>query len=186
MDKRLFIAANISEQTRSLIRAIQSDLHFIKNDIRFVSPQNVHLTLKFLGDVPVKQISKIVAKIESSVSSFQNFTYICDGTGVFPNAKRPRVLWLGITDGSENLKKLSILMNGALKDLPVQQEDKEYRSHITLGRAKGFKERSLKLNEFLNYKFDKITNHVTEIVLFESILRPKGAIYVPLHKFKLK
>ncbi|MBU0713320.1 RNA 2',3'-cyclic phosphodiesterase [bacterium] len=186
MDKRLFIAANISEQTRSLIRAIQSDLHFMKNDIRFVSPQNIHLTLKFLGDVPVKQISQIVTKIESSISSFQNFTYICDGTGVFPNPNRPRVLWLGITDGSENLKKLSELLNIALNNMPVQQEDKEYRSHITLGRAKGFKESRLKLNEFLNYQFEKIANPVTELVLFESILRPKGAIYTPLHRFKLK
>ncbi|MBN2600515.1 MAG: hypothetical protein JXR87_00830, partial [Candidatus Marinimicrobia bacterium] len=69
MDKRLFFATNISEQTRSLIRAIQSDLHFMKNDIRFVSPQNVHLTLKCLGDVPVKQISQIVTKIESTITS---------------------------------------------------------------------------------------------------------------------
>jgi len=183
MDKRLFIAVNISEQTRSLIRAIQSDLHFMKNDIRFVSPQNVHLTLKFLGDVPVKQISQIVTKIESSVSSFQNFTYICDGTGVFPNPKRPRVLWLGITNGSEYLKQLSSLLNNAL---PVQQEDKEYRSHITIGRAKGFKESRLKLDEFLDYKFEKIPNPVSEFVLFESILRPKGAVYIPLHRFKLK
>lgn len=186
MDKRLFFATNISEQTRSLIRAIQSDLHFMKNDIRFVSPQNVHLTLKFLGDVPVKQISQIVTKIESTITSFQNFTYICDGTGVFPNPKRPRVLWLGITDGSENLKQLSSLLNNALKELPLQQEDKEYRSHITIGRAKGFKESKLKLNEFLDYKFEKISNHVSEIVLFESILRPKGAVYTPLHRFKLK
>ena len=186
MDKRLFIAANVSEQTRSLIRAIQSDLHFMKNDIRFVSPRNVHLTLKFLGDVPVKQISPIVTKIESSVSSFQNFTYICDGTGVFPNPNRPRVLWLGITNGSENLKQLSELLNNALKDMPVQQEDKEYRSHITIGRAKGFKESRLKLDEYLKYKFEKTLNPVTELVLFESILRPKGAIYSPLYRFKLK
>jgi len=186
MDKRLFIAANISEQTRSLIRAVQSELHFLKNDIRFVYPINVHLTLKFLGDVQEKRISQIIDLVESSVSSFQNFTYICEGTGIFPNAKRPRVLWLGITDGSEYLKQLATLLNKTLKDMPVKQEDKEYRSHITLGRVKGFKEGNLKLNEFLNYRYGKITNHVSEIVLFESILRPKGAIYKPIHRFKLK
>ena len=138
MNKRLFIAADVTEQTRSLIRAFQSEFHFFKNNIRFVSPQNVHLTLKFLGDVPEQKIPAILNRIESTVSSFQNFNYICKGTGVFPNAKRPKVLWLGITDGSEYLKQLSKLLNRALKDMPVQHDDKEFRSHITIGRVSRF------------------------------------------------
>jgi len=186
MDKRLFIAASISDQTRSLIRAIQSDLHFYKKFIRFVAPQNVHLTLKFLGDVPEKQIARIITRVESSVSSFQKFNYICEGTGIFPNIKRPKVLWLGITEGSGYLKKLSALLNDVLRDMPVKQEDREYRSHVTLGRVKKYNENSLQLNDFLNYKYGKIDNYVSEIVLFESVLHPKGPIYSPLKRFKLK
>lgn len=188
MNKRLFIAVDVSEQTRSLIRAIQSELHFFKNNIRFVSPQNVHVTLKFLGDVPSDQILPVISKVESCVSSFQIFNYICEGTGVFPNIKKPRVLWLGITEGSENLRELSWKLNDSLRKLPVQQEDKEYRSHITLGRVKhyNYRENNLNLSNFLAMKFEKTINNVAEMVLYESFLRPKGAIYKAIHKFKLK
>jgi 2'-5' RNA ligase len=185
MEKRLFLAVNVSEQTRALIRALQSEFHFLKNEIRFIAPGNVHLTLKFLGDVNTDHIPAIILKIKSSIHSFKNFVYIIQGTGVFPNLSRPRILWLGITQGSNYLGKLSKLLNDALKDMPVKKEDREYRSHITLGRVKGFKKSYPNLNRFVKYRFDPIKNNVAEIILFESILKPKGAIYTPIHKFIL-
>lgn len=187
MDKRLFLAVNVSEQTRSLIRAVQSELHFYKSRIRFVSPQNVHVTLKFLGDVPADRIPQIIRQVESSLSSFQNFDYICEGTGVFPNIKKPRVLWLGITEGSEILSELSLILNDALQEMPVNQEDREFHSHITLGRVRYFnyQKDAVDLRRFLEMKFEKTVNSVGEIVLYESFLRPKGAVYNAVHKFKL-
>ncbi len=145
----------------------------------------MHLTIKFLGDVNSSDIPTLISRIESSVRSLKKFDYICHRTGVFPSVNHPRVLWLGITDGSENLKYLSILLNDTLKDMPVKQEDREYRSHITLGRVSGFKKSSPRLGQFLSYRFEPINNPVSEIVLYESVLNPRGAIYTPIHKFKL-
>jgi len=186
MGKRLFIAADVSDETRALIRAIQSELHFYKGSIRFVIPQNVHLTLKFLGDVPEEAIPEIEKRIAISVSGFQKFNYICRGTGVFPNVRKPRVLWLGIVKGNNILKQLSNSLQQQLKDMPVQQDDKEFRSHVTIGRIRNYREHLVKLDEFLRYNYGEINNPVSEIVLYESMLLPKGPIYTSLKKFKLQ
>jgi 2'-5' RNA ligase len=184
--KRTFLAANVSDETRQLIVSLYQELHFSKQYIRFVSPKTVHVTLKFLGDVKTEIIPDIIANIEHSIHSFQKFDYICSGTGVFPNAHNPRILWLGITEGSNILTGISKTLNQTLADMPVKKEDREFRSHITLGRIKEIRKSLPDIDRFIKYSFDPIVNHVDQIILYESILTSQGALHKPLHKFLLK
>ena len=96
------------------------------------------------------------------------------------------MLWLGIVKGNNILKQLSNSLQQQLKDMPVQQDDKEFRSHVTIGRIKNYREHLVKLDEFLRYNYGEINNPVSEIVLYESMLLPKGPIYTSLKKFKLQ
>ncbi|HCK98938.1 MAG TPA: RNA 2',3'-cyclic phosphodiesterase [Candidatus Marinimicrobia bacterium] len=184
--KRTFLAVNVSDETRQLIVSLHQELHFSKQYIRFVSPKTVHVTLKFLGDVKTEIIPDIIANIESSIRSIQKFDYICSGTGVFPNVNKPRILWLGITKGSDILAGISKTLNQALVNMPVKKEDREFRSHITLGRIKETRKSLPDIDRFTKYSFDPIVNHVDQIILYESILTSQGAIHKPLHKFLLK
>jgi 2'-5' RNA ligase len=182
---RTFIAVNVSDTTRRMINTLQMVFRYSRKGIRFVPPENVHVTLKFLGDIDPAIIPELTSKIETSIRGFRKFDYICAGTGVFPNVRRPRVLWLGITQGSEMLTNLSKTLDDSLKAMPIESEERAFKAHITLGRIKEFRKPVPGLNQFLEYPFEPIHNPVDELILFKSTLTPYGAIYTPLHNFLL-
>jgi len=182
---RTFIAVNVSDATRRMIDTLQMIFGHSRKLIRFAPPENVHVTLKFLGDVDPAIMPELISKIETSIRSFQKFDYICTGTGVFPNDHRPRVLWLGITQGSEILSNLSKTLDESLKTMPIKLEEREFKAHITLGRIKETRRPLAELNQFLKFPFEPIHNPVEEVILFQSTLTPNGAIYTPLHNFPL-
>jgi len=182
---RSFIAVNVSDATRRIIDTLQMIFTHSRKAIRFLSPENVHVTLKFLGDIDPEIMPELISKIETSIRSFPKFDYICAGTGVFPNVRRPRVLWLGITQGSEMLTNLSKALDDSLRAMPIKLEEREFKAHITLGRVKEFSKPIPELDQFLKYPFEPIRNPVEEVILFKSTLTPYGAIYTPLHNFPL-
>ncbi len=182
---RTFIAVNVSDPTRKMINTLQMIFIHFRKEIRFAPPENVHVTLKFLGDIDPEIIPELIAKIETSIRSFRKFDYICTGTGVFPNVHRPRVLWLGITQGSEMLTNLSKILDDSLKTMPIESEEREFKAHITLGRIKETRKPISVLNQFLEFPFEPIHNPVEEVILFKSTLTPYGSIYTPLHNFPL-
>jgi len=182
---RTFIAVNVSDATRRMIDTLQMIFIHSRRLIRFVPPENVHVTLKFLGDIDPEIMPELITKIETSIRSLRKFDYICAGTGVFPNVRRPRVLWLGITQGSEMLTNLSKTLDESLKAMPIESEEREFKAHITLGRIKEFRKPVPELDQFLAYPFKPTHNPVDEVILFKSTLTPSGAIYTPLHNFTL-
>jgi 2'-5' RNA ligase len=182
---RTFIAVAVSDDTRQMIDTLQMVFRHSHKEILFVPAQNVHVTLKFLGDIDPESVPELITKIETSIRSFRKFDYICAGTGVFPNVRRPRVLWLGITQGSEMLTNLSKTLDDSLKAMPIESEDRAFKAHITLGRIKEFRTPVPELNQFLVYPFKPTRNPVEEVILFKSTLTPNGVIYTPLHNFSL-
>jgi len=84
------------------------------------------------------------------------------------------------------LTGISKTLNQTLADMPVKKEDREFRSHITLGRIKDIRKSLPDIDRFIKYSFDPIVNHVDQIILYESILTSQGALHKPLHKFLLK
>jgi len=153
-------------------------------DVKLVETHNIHITLVFIGEIPENKLD-LVKEAVSSIS-FNSFKIKLRGTGAFPNLSRPRVIWVGIEQG---LQELRTIRGSLLKELlgrGIKPEDeKEFAPHLTIGRVKG-PSNLLNLinviNEYQNVDFGEFT--VNKVTLFKSTLTPKGPIYDPLLEVK--
>lgn len=154
-------------------------------NIKWVDPVNIHITLAFLGDTEEKRIKTLANMLKESCSGFQGFDFLLAGTGVFKNYRDPRVIWVGI----KSQEKLSQLYDKIVKGLNKAGfgiEERQFRPHLTLGRIKSVKDtENLKkvLEKYRDIEFQKV--EVKEVILFESILMQTGPIYKPLAKYQL-
>ena len=147
--KRLFIAIPTSDEIHQLVNKISLDLSVLKNSIRFVKPENVHITLKFLGETEESLVPGIVEAIRSVSSSVEPFVWQCEGTGVFPGMNKPRLLWIGISLGVEQIKRLGSIIDDALFKTGISKEEKNFTAHLTIGRVKYNKIENDRLKDFL-------------------------------------
>ena len=179
---RLFIALKIP-QLPKITEALEV-LNRVGGDVKLVEPWNLHLTLVFLGELPENKVDLI--KDSMNAVSFNSFKVKFFGTGAFPNLNKPRVLWIGLSEGASELRKLRGELYKQLVSRGIRPEDeKEFSPHLTLGRIKG--PRGVVnliqiLNDYASTDFGEIT--VDEITLFKSTLTPKGPIYDPLYSVK--
>ncbi len=177
---RAFIAVEIDPQTVRQISAVVGDLKPRIPGIRWVRPTNFHLTLKFLGDIEENKIEPIVQALEAALYPFPRFTINAKDLGVFPDLKRPRVLWVGL-EGKE-LLELASKVERALCPLGFGPENKAFKPHLTVGRWRQFDRSSRKFVEELErwqgHEFGEST--VAEVIFFQSELKREGAVYHPL------
>jgi RNA 2',3'-cyclic 3'-phosphodiesterase len=109
----------------------------VAGEVRWVRPENVHLTLKFLGDVPEDDLGRIAEALEQVSLRHGPFEAELSGFGAFPSARSARILWAGIGEGSEALRSLARDVDASLEPLGFEREDRAYVPHLTLGRARG-------------------------------------------------
>lgn len=182
MDLRCFIAIGITDQIKREIGELIEILRKYDVDIKWVIPENLHLTLKFLGSTPDILLPKIKEYLLNIVSSYEPFYIKICKTGVFPNRKYPRVIWVGVED-SEVLMKLKRDIENSLKFFGYQKEDKEYKPHLTIGRVRSQKGIVPIVNELDHVKGkDFGVVHIDRIKLMKSELKPKGPEYSCLHE----
>lgn len=142
--------------------------------------ENIHLTLKFFGNVEVKRIQKISEAAERAVREFSRFQIRVGGTGVFPRPSRPQVLWIGVEDPSGQLSALQEKFEDECAVEGFPKEDRAYKPHLTIARLRK-PEGSRRLAEaHLAMRFEPLEIGVSEIVVFRSELSPKGSRYTPL------
>jgi 2'-5' RNA ligase len=174
---RAFIAIEIAPQTVRQISAVVADLKPRIPGIRWVASTNFHFTLKFLGDIEESKIEPIAQALELALHPFPRFTINAKDLGVFPDLKRPRVLWIGL-EGKE-LLELASKVEKALKPLDFVPEKREFKPHLTVGRWRQFDRASRKfleeLEKWQGHGFGEST--VAEVIFFQSELRREGAIY---------
>jgi 2'-5' RNA ligase len=179
---RAFIAVEVDSQTVRQILAAVADLKPRIPAIRWVPPTNFHFTLKFLGDIEESKIAPIAQALELALHPFPRFTINAKGLGVFPDVKRPRILWVGL-QGKE-LVDLTLRVETALGPLGFAAEKREPKPHLTIGRWRHFDGSSRKLaadlESWKNHEFGAST--VAEVVFFQSVLKPEGAVY---HRLKV-
>lgn len=148
-----------------------------EKSIRWVNVGNIHITLKFIGEIPESLAKNIVINIFEKPAKIKTFEIGLKGTGVFPNLRRPRVVWVGITSGKEQLIKLVTDLESQLSELGISKENRKYKPHITIGRIK----HNQKLNDpkmFDNQEaLDAGKFPAQKIVLMKSELKPAGAEY---------
>lgn len=175
--KRLFAAIKIHPSARyiSLFSEISSSLHY--EHIKWVEPENMHLTLKFLGETDETKIPAICLAIETAIKQSKPFTLKIANTGVFGSRYDPKVLWFGIEKNVE-LEDLARNLFAELAKCGWETDRQNFVPHLTIGRIKGLKDKP-HFQQIIS-KFNTVEiqeENVTEITLFESILRREGPLY---------
>ena len=149
--------------------------------MRWVRPESVHLTLKFLGDVPVDAIPTIHQTLQQAAEGLAAFSVAVRGLGCFPNATHPRVLWMGLDDPRRELVQLQCHIESTLAVLGMSAEERPFRPHLTLARNRGTRVGeglNVLLNEYKNHLFGHLA--VSQIHLMRSDLHEKGAVHTRL------
>lgn len=183
--KRIFIAVRI-EPGEELLKMISSLKTALKNEsIKWTETSNIHITLVFLGDNEDNRIKEIDAILSGICSGFGSFDLILRGAGIFRNLRDPRIIWAGI-DNSKELTDLNRSISVKLRETGTHLEERTFNPHLTLGRIKRIND-TRELSDLIeNYKDKEIQRlRVSEIILFESVLRPEGPVYKPLGRYSL-
>lgn len=184
--KRIFIAVKVNPE-ETFLEMISSFKSVLFNEnIKWINPENIHITLAFLGNTEEKLIEDISSMLKKVCGNSGNLELTIRGTGVFRNINDPRILWTNI-DHSEYLLKLADKILIGLTNMNIKLEDKAFKPHITVGRIKHLNNKEIfkKLTEqYQNTELQKL--HVNEVILYESILLPQGPKYIPIERFRLE
>ena len=185
---RAFIAIDVPPLALDTITRIQSRFKSLGLNASWVRPGNMHLTLKFLGETEPDQIPGIRDIISAALASFSPFRLSLGKAGVFPDARRPRVLWVELKDDEGVLHPLQARIEKALESAGFAADPKQFSPHLTLARIKSLKEKEKLQDELNTLNQEDIVPHpfdVGRVNLYESQLTPKGSIYTVLANFKL-
>lgn len=177
---RLFVAVfpplEVREEAAGTARRLLPD-----DRIRWSRPENIHLTLKFLGDVEEESLDDLRTVLESACAKHASFEARLAGLAAFPSARRARIVWAGVGAGSERLRSLAADVDADLSSLGFERETRPYEPHLTLGRVRG-RPVSLNLPEEAG---DGPLFKVHQVELTQSTLTDKGPIYRTLENFAL-
>ncbi|MCM8795890.1 MAG: RNA 2',3'-cyclic phosphodiesterase [Candidatus Omnitrophica bacterium] len=187
---RTFIAIELPKEIKETLGLLQEELKKSGADVKWVSPSNIHLTLKFLGEIDAKKLNKLNEILENVALKQSPFSLGIKGIGVFPNLNSPRVIWVGVEKGDEETKRIAAILEEEIAKIGIPKERRPYSTHITLGRLRSGVNR-MKLLEQLNYLKDKsekinLEFTVKKITLLKSTLTPQGPIYEILKEANLK
>ncbi|OAG28696.1 RNA 2',3'-cyclic phosphodiesterase [Thermodesulfatator autotrophicus] len=188
---RLFLAISLPANIKEQLKGIQEDLAQSRAQVRWVRPEGIHLTIKFLGEVPEEKISEIISQIEKVLQKLKpgKLHFKIKGLGVFPNPRSPRVVWAGLEGDLATLARLKRQIEEAFVPLGFPMETRAFVPHLTLGRIKSSKRRQALMEKINTYQEKEWSLpepiEVEELVLYESKLHPEGAIYIPRKRFPL-
>ncbi|HHQ45140.1 MAG TPA: RNA 2',3'-cyclic phosphodiesterase [Candidatus Altiarchaeales archaeon] len=180
---RCFIAIECPRDLREKLCAVQNDVNGF-GDMNLVEMENMHLTLKFLGEIPEEKIEKTAETLKSIDSP--GFELELRGVGVFPKPASPRVFWAGCGNGSGEVKDLQKNIDSKLEKLGFEK-DARFHPHFTLSRIKSIRDKT-KIFEYLEENKNTLYGNfkAENFVLMKSTLTPKGAVYYKIREFTLR
>ncbi|MBN1221803.1 MAG: RNA 2',3'-cyclic phosphodiesterase [Candidatus Aminicenantes bacterium] len=184
---RTFVALELNPEIRSHLSELIALLSCSQSNIKWVREEGMHLTLKFLGEIPDKRISEIKTAIQEACDGHPSFSLSFKGTSTFPHASvYPRVFWVGI----EECKALAALhkdLEIKLAKLHFPREKRKFSPHLTLGRVKSKENLEPVLDELEKHRTADFGNLcVQNVIFFKSTLKPSGAEYTRIAEFRLK
>ena len=181
---RLFLAIDIPSEIKKQVSTARAQLARKVRGVKWVEDHNLHLTVKFLGEVPESQAEDISAAVRGAVESYPVFWLEVGYPGFFPNIKSPRVIWLEIGGNSETALKVGQAIDNSLIPLGFEA-DKRRRLHLTLGRVRSdisTEDLIRNAQEFKGFS-EKLDFEVQQVVLYRSQLSSRGPVYTPVEKF---
>jgi 2'-5' RNA ligase len=182
---RAFIAIDLPPDVKAALDRVAATLggRVPRGAVRWVRPEQMHLTLRFLGDTPSDRLPGLTAALDTLAAGHAPFTLRLTGVGCFPNARRPRVVWVGLGREEQRLLALVAGLEAALRPLGWPPEDKPFRAHLTLGRVKD--ERAAQGVDWAT-DVPPLDVPVAAVHLIESQLRPDGPVYTVRHTSRLE
>jgi 2'-5' RNA ligase len=132
---RAFVAVLLDEQTRRTVAAQIDRLRALSKAVAWVAPHNLHLTLRFLGDQTDEQLAEVVPALEEAASGVPTFTLSLKGLGAFPGLDHPRTLWVGVSEGVQEVQRLQARVAETLERRGVPIEARAWQAHVTIGRV---------------------------------------------------
>jgi 2'-5' RNA ligase len=180
---RSFLAFDLeSEPVRQRLAGVQKSLVQTGADLKLVEPQNIHMTIRFIGDIAPNMVEKIFEQMQQV--QFAPFDARIGGLGVFPDLRYPRVVWAGITEGADQLKSVFSQLEPRLRGLGFSPDPKGFSPHLTIARVKSGKNKA-QLADFVtkNTRYDFGPVRAECLRLKKSELTPKGPIYSTLREF---
>jgi 2'-5' RNA ligase len=177
LDLRCFIAIELPEDLKEGIAGKTMRLRAAEADVKWVSPENLHLTLKFLGNTPEDLLAGVREKLSAVAGRHPAFSFSLSGAGAFPDSGRPRVVWIGVRDPG-GIVQLQRDVEGAMAELGFEAERRAYSPHLTLGRVKSPRGRIALQEELARIRdIDFGSVEVRQVSIMRSQLRPTGASY---------
>jgi 2'-5' RNA ligase len=183
---RLFTGIALPEECRAAVAGAVAPLRADPAPVSWVAPGNLHITMKFLGEISRDRVGAVVDALAGVAANFRPFLLSAEGAGAFPGTRNPRVLWVGLREPLELVRELQENMESALSGAGFPREDRPFHPHITVGRARGvlppaWGDRFLRA--LSGRRFGEVP--VPKITLYESRLSPGGAVYTVVREFPL-
>lgn len=183
---RAFMGFKLPDEIISSINKIRESPEADQLKIRWVRPENIHLTLKFFGDIIIEDIERIDRAIADAASRYAPISVFAKGIGVFPDMRRPRVVWTGIGGETDQVINFQKAIDKNLRQIGFPEEKRRFSGHLTLGRVKGkidLQALSDILNRFKQFETNPFI--LDRIILFQSELKPSGPEYIRLASAEL-
>lgn len=184
---RTFIALDLGESVRERLVSLQEALARTGAEVNWVEPENLHITLLFLGEVDEREVADVCRVVAERAQKIAPFSLQIQGAGAFPNLRRPRVIWVGVAGGTQEVVALHDTLEEGLLELGCyRREDRQFTPHVTLGRVKK-EENTQPLAALLAKKgvFQAGSTTITSVQVMSSQLTPDGPIYSVLSRARL-
>lgn len=182
---RTFLCIEIPEGIRQRIEELQRTLRSLDAQASWVRGQNIHLTLKFLGDVERSRIEKVIKAVTSAAFEINPFEIEVGGAGCFPSPRSPRALWVGLTRLTDEFRKLHRIVETSLAHSGFARDEKKFSPHLTIARLRSPRNAALLTEKLIATGFEPESFTAREVIVMQSELSPGGSIYTPLAVIKL-
>ena len=182
---RLFVALQLPVEVRTALQCVQAELRELlpRGSASWTPPENMHLTLRFLGNVPAQQVVVVKAKLHSALVGFGALDLRCERVGGFPDLRFPRVIWAGVHDAEDKLPQLQQRVDAAVREFCERPTEERFCGHVTLARPKQLKRAEAeRLARFAEAAAKRSCGQwrCTEIELIASELAAGGSRYTTL------
>lgn len=181
---RAFLAFEVSEEVRASLAEAGEELRRTGADVSVVARENLHFTVKFLGEIPEGQVQEVDSRIARL--SLSGFEALLKGAGVFPDMRRPRIVWVGVGEGAELMTGAANAVIDALEGIG-KPEEREFIPHLTIGRVRSPRNAAA-LVSFLNRNSQREFGRtfIGSLKLKSSVLTPSGPVYTDVREYALK
>jgi len=180
---RCFLALTIPKEAQAELASIQKSLQTHGAKARWVKADNIHITLRFLGNRPVKKIEQITKDLPLFCPNFRPFKITIHTLDGFPDLSNPKVIWTGISNGSDSILKIYDRINEGLARLGIPKEHEKFIPHLTLARCKTSEESLLTAAAIKKFRISPVDTEIKAITFYKSALSSHGPTYETIQTF---